>query len=509
MPFGKLYGLLLCLIFPVLAYSQGRVVINEYLPWPNNSCGVTSEFVELTNMGPGPINIGCYVLTDGDFSVTIPANTILQPGQFYVISGQNTIASGCANINNAVTVDLNWTTCGCTSGTIPTTGDGFFTDGGSANEQVVLLNSSMQVIDAVVRALPAESSSSITTASISGCSAQTFNLTSYSITYETIGQSTGRGNSFARILDGDCGWVKDTQQSGGASNNTTGDVASVTATLSITQPNGCTNNGAVSVLLSGSGTLFPVSYILAYDTDNDNVFELTDSYTTGTDNSSPNVNVSGMQPGRYRLQMTPASGCSDQIVYFNILDCNGYILPELLTSFQGTLKNNNIYLNWSSPSGELIQQYTIEWSQNGTTFIPMDSLSSKGIGQQDYFWISPLNRSGYYRIIIKTKAGSYVYSSHIYLVSNRSSSELLVSPNPANNLVRIEYDHHSISEEVLIEFVTVTGQIVKTHQNRLQPGTNLWAFNVTDLPEGVYFIQMKTKKGMVTLPAKTIVRRNN
>ncbi|MDX1937990.1 MAG: lamin tail domain-containing protein, partial [Flavihumibacter sp.] len=88
--------------------AQGRVVINEYLPWPVNGCGVTSEFVELYNFGPGPINIGCYVLTDGDFAVTIPANTILQPGQFYVIAGQNFIPTGCANINSDVVVNLNW-----------------------------------------------------------------------------------------------------------------------------------------------------------------------------------------------------------------------------------------------------------------------------------------------------------------------------------------------------------------------------------------------------------------
>ncbi|MGZ5246551.1 MAG: hypothetical protein ACXWV5_05840, partial [Flavitalea sp.] len=47
------------------AKSQGRVLINEYLAWPGNSCPSTAEFVELFNFGPGPMNIGCYVLTDG------------------------------------------------------------------------------------------------------------------------------------------------------------------------------------------------------------------------------------------------------------------------------------------------------------------------------------------------------------------------------------------------------------------------------------------------------------
>src|SRR5438270_8747676 len=134
------------------------------MPWPANSCGTTAEFVELLNFGPGPVDIGCYVLTDGDFSITIPPHTIVQPGQFYVMAGQDVLPSPCGNIDSDVHASLNWNTCNCTSGTIPTTGDGLFTDGGMATEQVVLLNPNLKVVDAVVRALPGEPSSTITTA---------------------------------------------------------------------------------------------------------------------------------------------------------------------------------------------------------------------------------------------------------------------------------------------------------------------------------------------------------
>jgi hypothetical protein len=128
------------------SFGQGRVVINEYMPWTLNGCGATAEFAELMNFGPGPINIGCYILTDGDYSVTIPPNTILKPGEFYVIAGQDSIPFPCANIDSAIHADLNWNSCGCTSSSIPTTGDGFFTDGGFANEQVVLLDPTLKLL---------------------------------------------------------------------------------------------------------------------------------------------------------------------------------------------------------------------------------------------------------------------------------------------------------------------------------------------------------------------------
>jgi len=95
---------------PFAGKAQGKVLINEYLSWPSNGCGVTSEYVELYNFGPGPMNIGGYILTDGDFSITIPPNTIILPGKFFVIAGQNNLPTGCANIDSAVTVNLNWNT---------------------------------------------------------------------------------------------------------------------------------------------------------------------------------------------------------------------------------------------------------------------------------------------------------------------------------------------------------------------------------------------------------------
>jgi hypothetical protein len=239
--------LLFFLLVSNFSFSQGRVVINEFMPWTSNLCGgPTAEFVELLNFGPGPVDIGCYILTDGDYSITIPANTILQPGEFYVISGQDVIPGPCANIDSTITANLNWNTCNCTSGAIPTTGDGLFTDGGSANEQVVLLDPGLAIVDAVIRSFPAETSSSITTSTLGGqCTAQTFDLDLLTINYETIGESAGRGNSFARKLDGDCGWVKDPQQSADATNNTPSVVSYIEYYFGVTGPPDCSNNGRV------------------------------------------------------------------------------------------------------------------------------------------------------------------------------------------------------------------------------------------------------------------------
>ena len=176
--------LLTFLMLGSLKAQFGRVVINEMLPWPGNSCGVTAEFVELYNMGPGPVNIGCHILSDGDFSITIPPGTIIQPGQFFVLSGQNVIPAPCANVSQNIVANLNWNTCGCTNAPIPTTGDGFMTDGGFATEQMVLLSPGGVVIDAVARGVPAEVSSTILSNSMGGfCPPRRFNLDVMGVVY--------------------------------------------------------------------------------------------------------------------------------------------------------------------------------------------------------------------------------------------------------------------------------------------------------------------------------------
>ncbi|MBD0331982.1 MAG: lamin tail domain-containing protein, partial [Chitinophagaceae bacterium] len=210
--------------------TQGRIVINEYMAWPASACGDDGEFIELLNFGPGPVNIGCYIVTTGKYAITIPPNTILEPGQFYLLAGKSFLPGSCGNVDSTavgVYANLNWSTCGCTNIPIPATG--IMTDGGSASTQLVILDPNKKVIDAVVRSLPGETNFAITSSTVSGgCASKAFNLDTMNISYETLGMSMGRGNSFARKLDGDCDWVKQPQISGKATNNTSGTYSNVT-----------------------------------------------------------------------------------------------------------------------------------------------------------------------------------------------------------------------------------------------------------------------------------------
>ncbi len=82
LPMKKLYLLLVFGVFFTSLHTAkgqtGYLLLNEYLPWTTNTCTVNGEFIELYNFGPGPVNIGCYILTEGDFSITSVGLTVLR-----------------------------------------------------------------------------------------------------------------------------------------------------------------------------------------------------------------------------------------------------------------------------------------------------------------------------------------------------------------------------------------------------------------------------------------------
>lgn len=459
------------------------------MPWTLSGCGATSEFVELLNFGPGPINIGCYILTDGDFSVTIPPNTILQPGQFFVLSGQDVIPAPCANIDSTIHPQLNWNTCGCTSGPIPTTGDGFFTDGGSANEQVVLLDPNLNVVDAVVRSLPAESSSTITTSAIGGCGSKIFNLDSMTINYEVLGMSAGRGNSFARKLDGDCGWVKDPQQSANATNNTSGTVSDVSYSLTIVKSMDCdSTHGSISIYVNQgtASNVFPMNYTLAFDSNNDGVFDFFDTYTYGVDSIPSSIDVNDLIQGQYRITVGSANGCFLKTFPFSILTCSG-VLPVQLAYFKLLKKQNNIQtFEWLINDVENIQNITLEKSKDGSIFTPESSLQPENLkGTRIFTQMTSIHKNFYYyRLRLLDKSGKFVYSAVISTMENNVLTTT-AWPNPAKDKINISFTS-AFPVKGRYSLYNAINTLMAEGFVSLSAGSSNFTLQVNNLPAGVY-----------------------
>lgn len=197
---ARLALVLICLAGWDRAQAQ-CIVINEIMVNPdspfdggNRPNGDTAEWIELYNTCDTPVDLTCFVLSDGDFTVRFPAGTSIEPHGYFVIGSHNSQVPGG--------VDLNWSTCGCTTG-----GDqvGTLTNG---NEQVVLKDNSGNIVAALYWGSGQFGSGfNINAPAMFGCSAVSFNFPSATSVFDHL-PSQNDGCGYARACDGSPNWVE-------------------------------------------------------------------------------------------------------------------------------------------------------------------------------------------------------------------------------------------------------------------------------------------------------------
>jgi PKD repeat protein len=205
------------------------VVINEVMVNAAGACDGsctpnTGEWIELYNNCPFDWNIECYILSDGDFSITMPAGTVV-PGNGYLVVGST---------NSGIPVDVNIGTCGCTTG--PNSQVGILTN---SAEQLILYDNLGTIIDGIVWGGGQwNQQTSFTTNAIGACPQLTVPVLSIFSQIQTVpAQGTNDGLTLFRSCDGVNPWVSGTlPPSPGATNNS--DVP-VTASFSISNNSVC------------------------------------------------------------------------------------------------------------------------------------------------------------------------------------------------------------------------------------------------------------------------------
>ena len=228
--------------------SHSQITINEVMINAgacDGSCVPnTGEWTELYNNSSTPLNIGCYVLTDGDWSATIPAGTTIPPFGFFVIG----------SVNSAAAIDLDIGTCNCTS--TSTSGDGnagVFTNG---NEQLVITDNSGNILDGIYWGGGQFSQApSITTDAFTGCPSVTVNLNINNPNITSLSGSGADETVVALDCDGTGNWNTGVLPSTPNASNAVPIVFTANPTIS---PQTCSNLG--SITLNPNGGVGPYTY---------------------------------------------------------------------------------------------------------------------------------------------------------------------------------------------------------------------------------------------------------
>ncbi len=139
-------------------------------------------------------------------------------------------------------------------------------------------------------------------------------------------------------------------------------------------------------------------------------------------------------------------------------------------------------------------------------FVPYDSISNISWKRHSFSFLAPPNSN-----IIAFSGDScnvseiYFYLDSVVLIHETTESIIefangftfTVQPNPANDLLNIEYQATE-NKNTVIEIRNVLGQLIYSDKIMTSIGKQTQSINLTGIAEGVYFINVKNDKQNIT-----------
>ncbi|AFC25404.1 gliding motility-associated C-terminal domain-containing protein [Saprospira grandis] len=314
--------------------SSTTVLINEFLvdgpgTGDGTGCGangdpLSEEYIEL--IAPAGTDLSCYVLTDGDWILTLPAGSIVPSDGLFTIGHNNSPL----HVGNGTTFDLDVEGCNCIAdvGALSCQ-DLIFTNGG---EYLTMYNASGTFIDGVIYGSPSSVNNTPTPGDIISTSGLTGCVGSVTIpalsSYATISVS---GDVYQRDPDGGSTWAATNAMTpnacnvGGAGNlsflwsngDTTEDLSGLaggTYTLTVTESNGTT--ATVTATINEPTAIVATSSLTDPNCPNslDGAIDISvsggaNAYTFAWSNGEVTEDLTNVAAGSYSVTITDTTGC--------------------------------------------------------------------------------------------------------------------------------------------------------------------------------------------------------
>lgn len=170
------------------------------------------------------------------------------------------------------------------------------------------------------------------------------------------------------------------------------------------------------------------------------------------------------------------------------------ILPLQIISFNASLSQNNVLLNWSADDLLNTSGFRIERSSNAKNFIALSDVdiknASAGVTSFSYTdadaALLPCS-SLYYRLKIVDKSGSMKYSSVAQITIPDRTMQII--PNPVKAYATIRYNS-KLNQQVIVNVLNASGKILRTYKYSAVQGLNTYTLPFDNLADGIYIINV-------------------
>jgi hypothetical protein len=193
--------------------------------------------------------------------------------------------------------------------------------------------------------------------------------------------------------------------------------------------------------------------------------------------------------------------------------CPVSLLASLMSNFTAARNGNYVQLKWQAQNEQTSIGYEIEYSSDGTEYVPVADLQStpgSGGNPASYQYMYKITQHNigqlYFRIKRMSADGKSITYSDIKTVNltNSAVPGYHVYPNPVRSYTMIEFDE-VLSGDYIINLINTTGQIVQQNVVSLA-GTNQFRLNLTSHPAtGIYYLQVRDKANNHQFISKLII----
>ncbi|HAN38814.1 MAG TPA: hypothetical protein DCQ29_07915 [Chitinophagaceae bacterium] len=177
-------------------------------------------------------------------------------------------------------------------------------------------------------------------------------------------------------------------------------------------------------------------------------------------------------------------------------------LPIRLNSFNYSITDCKVSLNWLCKNDKTLKQFEIEKSVNGRSFVKVYTVPAKCDSNIcDYsLEVSQLDKQARYRIKLVGINGKITYSQTLSVIKNCDAADkFTVYPNPvtSDEFVNIQYVYSGQQQEALLRIFDKQGRELTQKKVIVTAGANNYTLAVQGLRKGLYFLRLQLIDGTV------------
>ncbi|MBE7172954.1 MAG: T9SS type A sorting domain-containing protein [Williamsia sp.] len=179
---------------------------------------------------------------------------------------------------------------------------------------------------------------------------------------------------------------------------------------------------------------------------------------------------------------------AEQVIAKNVFAFG--VLPLRFTGFSAYASSNQAHIQWTTVSEEDIRSYNVERSDDGSSFHTIQQIPARHQSSNNYSVTdpTPVSTQSYYRIAAISNAGQPSYTQLVRIATKELAFQL--QKILVNGLSVSAELHAAEKQEITIQLVNNTGQVLAKISKELQAGFNRIQLPASLPGNGLYFLRI-------------------